>query len=75
MCQCATPLALKVGITTQHSSIQIGIEIVANERVCQASSFRVRHHETTLTVASRIEGCAMSESRTGFYRNTDPRAR
>ena len=50
-CQCATPLALKVAITTQHSSIQIGIEIVANERVCQASSFRVRRHETTLTVA------------------------
>ena len=36
MCQCATPLALKVP-TTQYSSIHIGIEIVANERVCQAS--------------------------------------
>ena len=33
------------------SGFKVGIEIVANERVCQASSFRVRRHETTLTVA------------------------
>ena len=60
----------------QHSSIQIGNEIVANKRVCQASdhadarcyfcysqvapSFRVRRHETTLTVAWRIYGVRKS---------------